>query len=68
MTEQATTYKTKRPSNNPEGRPVELKDGQYLKFYADAETIRLIKLMIKRQKAKNQSDAIRQAVKAYIPF
>lgn len=58
---------TTRPSNNPEGRPVELKGGQYVKFYADAETIARIKAIVKAKKAKNKSEAIRNAVKKFHP-
>jgi hypothetical protein len=46
------------------GRPNELKGGQYLKFYADAKTIQIIKAMVESKRTKNQSEAIRMAVKS----
>jgi hypothetical protein len=67
MTEQKSKYTTrrKRRSNNPNGRTKELVGGKYMKFYADAETIRLIKALVGSGQAKNQSQAIRKAIRNF---
>ena len=52
--------KVKRPSNNPEGRPKELKGGKYIKVYVDEATIKKLKRI-----SKNQSEAVRIAVKQH---
>lgn len=57
--------KVKRPSNNPDGRPKELKGGKYIKIYADTETIKLIEALVKNGRAKNQSEAVRNAIKKF---
>ena len=61
MTQEETEHKTKRKSNNPNGRPVELKGGKYIKVYVDEPTIQKLK-----QIHKNQSKAVRMAVSQYI--
>lgn len=65
MNETQAEYKVKRESNNPDGRPLELEGGQYVKFYADAETIARIKAIVKKGRARNQSEAIRNAIKKF---
>lgn len=68
MSEPKAKYKVngwggKRP--NQTGRKRKLDGGQYMKFYADEETIAVVKGLVKSGQADNHSEAIRKAIKEY---